>query len=154
MADQMVLTRPGKVDYELVFKMMPGMCLVLDPAFTIIAQNEDHARATLSLAKDVVGRNLFEAFPDNPGDSGADGVAAVRASLLRVLKTRAADAMPVIRYDIQPDGSGPFRTRWWAITNAPILGDDGYVRWIINRADDVTELMELRKRLIEDPRQA
>ena len=138
------LTRPvEKVDYELVFKLMPGMCLVLDPAFTIIAQNADHARATLSIAKDVVGQNLFAAFPDNPHHSAADGVATVRQSLLKVLKTREADAMPVIRYDVKPDRGG-YQTRYWAITNTPILGADGYVRWIINRAEDVTELTQLR----------
>lgn len=145
MPDQMVRTRPEKVDYELVFHLMPGMCLVLNPAFTIIAQNADHKAATLSLARDVVGKNLFEAFPDNPADSGAEGVALVRASLLRVLKTLTQDTMPVVRYDVQP-ATGVFRPRWWSITNTPILGDDGYVRWIINRAEDVTELVELRKR--------
>ena len=67
---------------------MPGLCLVLDPAFTIMAQNIEHAMATLSIAKDVVGKNLFEVFPDNPHHSAADGVSAVRASLLQVLKTR------------------------------------------------------------------
>ena len=138
------LTRPArKVDYELVFKLMPGMCLVLDADFTIIAQNEEHAAATLSLAKGVVGQNLFAAFPDNPNHSAADGVALVRASLVKVLKTRAPDIMPVLRYDVKPERGG-YQTRWWAITNTPILGEDGYVRWIINRAEDVTELTELR----------
>jgi PAS domain-containing protein len=133
-------SRSADIDYELVFKLMPGMCLILDPSFTIIAQNQDHAQATLSYAKDVVGKNLFAAFPDNPGDSGADGVSAVRASLLKVLKTRKGDAMPVVRYDVKPE-RGPYETRWWAITNTPVLGDDGYVRWIINRAEDVTRLV-------------
>jgi hypothetical protein len=32
------------------------------------------------------------------------------------------------------------------VTNSPILGEDGYVRWIINRAEDVTELVELREK--------
>ena len=138
------LTPPArKVDYELVFKLMPGMCLVLDADFTIIAQNEEHAAATLSLAKGVVGQNLFAAFPDNPNHSAADGVALVRASLVKVLKTRAPDIMPVLRYDVKPERGG-YQTRWWAITNTPILGEDGYVRWIINRAEDVTELTELR----------
>ena len=138
------LTPPArKVDYELVFKMMPGMCLVLDADFTIIAQNEEHAAATLSFAKGVVGQNLFAAFPDNPNHSAADGVATVRQSLLKVLKTRESDAMPVIRYDVKPERGG-YQVRWWAITNTPILGEDGYVRWIINRAEDVTELTELR----------
>lgn len=138
------LTPPArKVDYELVFKMMPGMCLVLDADFTIIAQNEEHTAATLSFAKGVVGQNLFAAFPDNPNHSAADGVALVRASLVKVLKTRAPDIMPVLRYDVKPERGG-YQTRWWAITNTPILGEDGYVRWIINRAEDVTELTELR----------
>jgi PAS domain-containing protein len=138
------LTRPArKVDYELVFKLMPGMCLVLDADFTIIAQNQEHAAATLSFAKAVVGQNLFAAFPDNPNHSAADGVALVRASLVKVLKTRAPDIMPVLRYDVKPERGG-YQTRWWAITNTPILGEDGYVRWIINRAEDVTELTELR----------
>ncbi len=138
------LTRPArKVDYELVFKLMPGMCLVLDADFTIIAQNQEHAAATLSFAKGVVGQNLFAAFPDNPNHSAADGVALVRASLVKVLKTRAPDIMPVLRYDVKPERGG-YQTRWWAITNTPILGEDGYVRWIINRAEDVTELTELR----------
>jgi PAS domain-containing protein len=132
--------RPAGIDYELVFKLMPGMCLILDPGFTIVAQNQEHAQATLSFAKDVVGKNLFAAFPDNPDNSAADGVSAVRASLLKVLKTRKGDAMPVVRYDVKP-ARGPYETRWWAITNTPVLGEDGYVRWIINRAEDVTRLV-------------
>lgn len=137
-------TKPEPVDYKLIFDLMPGMCLVLDTAFNILAQNEEHKRATLSIAKNVVGRNLFEAFPDNPHDSNASGVASVRQSLLTVLKTRQPDVMPIIRYDVQP-ALGGFQTRYWAITNMPVLGEDGFVRWIINRAEDATELTMLRQ---------
>jgi PAS domain-containing protein len=144
--DQPTRTR-DQLDYKLVFDHMPGMCLVLDPAFLIVAQNAEHARMTLSVNKQVVGRGLFEVFPDNPNDSGADGVSAVRHSLLKVLKTRETDAMPVIRYDVQPE-YGAFQERYWAITNTPILDAEGYVRWIINRADDVTELERFRKEVI------
>ena len=137
-------TKPEALDYKLIFELMPGMCLVLDTAFNILAQNQEHARATLSIAKNVVGRNLFDAFPDNPYDSNASGVASVRQSLLTVLKTRQTDAMPIIRYDVQP-ALGGFEMRYWAITNTPVLGDDGFVRWIINRAEDATELAVLRQ---------
>lgn len=147
----MVIDRPpgsrDTLDYKLVFDHMPGMCLVLDPGFVIVAQNADHAKLTLSMNKQVIGRGLFEVFPDNPNDSGADGVSAVRHSLLKVLKTRETDAMPVIRYDVQPE-YGAYQERYWAITNTPILDADGYVRWIINRADDVTELELFRKEVI------
>ena len=59
----------------------------MDTAFNIVAQNEQHARITETQA---VGRNLFAAFPDNPNDSGAEGLARIRQSLLKVLKTREA----------------------------------------------------------------
>ena len=56
--------------------------------------------------------------------------------------------MPPFRYDMQGK-RGPYETRWWQVVNTPILGDDGYVRWILNRAEDVTELVDLRNRLAE-----
>ena len=121
-------------DFEQIFQKMPGLCLILDPGFTIIAQNEEHARATQT---SVVGEMVFAAFPDNPGHSGATGVAQIRASLLKVLKTRLPDHLPLLRYDVkEPDGS--YRTRHWSVTNVPILGADGYVRWILTRTEEVT----------------
>src|SRR4051812_42513978 len=138
----------GDSDYKAVFDNTPSLVLVLDPGFKIVAQNKAHAAATLSAGKDLVGKNLFEAFPDNPNDSGAAGLSQLRASLLKVLKTREADSMPPFRFDIQ-GARGPFETRWWQVVNTPVLGEDGYVRWILNRAEDVTELVELRKLLAE-----
>ena len=135
--------RDNRVDFGLVFQLSPGMCLILDPGFTILAQNAEHAVATLSNGKNVIGKNLFAAFPDNPNQCGADGISNVRPSLLKVLKTGQPDAMPVVRYDVKAV-RGSYEERYWQITNTPILGEDGYVRWIINRAEDVTELVGLR----------
>ena len=135
-------------DYRLIFDNTPSLVFVVDPAFTIVAQNRAHAVATLSTDKEIVGKHLFEAFPDNPADSGAHGISELRASLLRVLKTREPDQMPIVRYDVQ-GASGPFQARWWQVVNTPILGDDGFVKWIIHRAEDVTVIVELRQRLAE-----
>jgi hypothetical protein len=121
------------------------MCLVLDTTFRIIAQNADHAKATLSADRSIVGKGLFEVFPDNPADWNANGISAVRQSLLEVMKTRRQDVMPIVRYGVEAQ-SGDFQERYWAITNTPILGDDGFVRWIINRADDVTAFVLLRRK--------
>ena len=130
--------RPAELpDFEQVFQKMPGLCLVLDPAFIIIAQNQEHARATHTEGGKIVGQHVFAAFPDNPDHSGATGVARIRQSLLKVLKTRQSDHLPMLRYDVQL-GAGPFQTRYWSVTNVPLLGDDGYVRWILIRAEEVT----------------
>jgi len=127
-------------DFELVFDRMPGLCLVLDPGFVIVAQNEEHRRATKISA---VGQLVFAAFPDNPDDSDATGVARIRESLLRVLKTREPDHLAMLRYDVKLP-MGPYETRYWSVTSTPILGDDGYVRWILLRAEEVTELARQR----------
>ncbi len=134
---QSVLRRQAEIDFRLIFDRTPGMCLILDTSFNIIAQNEEHARATLTTSENVIGRFLFEVFPDKD-DLQATGVSLVRQSLLNVLKTRKTDVMPIIRYDVQSE-QGDFQARYWAITNTPVLGPDGFVTWIINRAQDVTE---------------
>ena len=134
---QSVLRRQAEIDFRLIFDLTPGMCLILDTSFNIIAQNEEHARATLTTSQNVVGRWLFEAFPDKD-DSRAAGVSLVRQSLMNVLRTRKTDVMPIIRFDVQSE-LGDFQARYWAITNTPVLGPDGFVAWITNRAQDMTD---------------
>ena len=70
---QSVLHRQAEIDFRLIFDLTPGMCLILDTSFNIIAQNEEHAVATLTTSKNVVGRWLFDVFPDKD-DSRAAGV--------------------------------------------------------------------------------
>jgi PAS domain-containing protein len=144
------MSAQAKPDFEQIFQHMPGLCLVLDPAFIIVAQNQEHARATQTEGGRIVGQHVFAAFPDNPDDSGAIGVARIRDSLLAVLKTRKADHLPMLRYDVKPQ-SGPYVTRYWSVTNIPLLGDDGYVRWILIRAEDMTELAAARAAEQNDP---
>src|ERR1700712_5239157 len=102
------MTRPTTdVDFEQVFDLSPSLVLVLDPGFKILAQNRAHARATLSTERGLVGKNLFAAFPDNPGDSGAEGLSQLRASLLKVLKTREPDTIAPFRHDVRGE-LGPY----------------------------------------------
>src|SRR5580658_6857402 len=88
-------------EFAEVFDKTPGLYLVLDPSFTIMAANDAYCAATMTERDLIVGRHLFEAFPDNPGDSAADGVENLRASLLKVLKSRHADRMNIQKYDVR-----------------------------------------------------
>ena len=89
------------IDFANIFEKSSRLCLILDPAFTIVAQNEAHAAATMTKPAETIGRSLFEVFPDNPNDSGADGLSLLRASLLNVLRTRAADTISVLKFGIE-----------------------------------------------------
>jgi PAS domain-containing protein len=86
-----------RLDYQSVFEHAPSPFLLLaaDASFTILDASKAYLRATHTERSAIVGRPLFEAFPDNPDDPGATGVANLRASLERVLRERCADTMAV-----------------------------------------------------------
>ena len=132
-------------DFEVLFNSAPNLYLVLDPELHIVAVSDAYCRATKTVRAQMLGRGLFEVFPDNPDDPTADGVSNLHASLKRVLATRRPDAMPTQHYDIQRPASegGGFEERHWSPLNSPVLGADGQVRWIIHRVDDITEFVRL-----------
>jgi two-component system cell cycle sensor histidine kinase/response regulator CckA len=135
--------------FRSLFEAVPGRYLVLhpdDPTYTIVAVTKAYAQATLTEPDEIIGRSLFEVFPDNPDDPNATGVRNLHASLRRVLATRAADKMAVQKYDIRrPDvEQGGFEERWWSPENSPVLNADGSVRLIIHCVEDVTEFVTLR----------
>jgi hypothetical protein len=67
----------------------------LTPDLTIVAVSNAYLQATMTSREDILGRRLFDVFPDNPDDPAASGVRNLQASLSRVLESRAADAMAV-----------------------------------------------------------
>ena len=128
-------------DFRALFAVLPVPLLVLASDFTIVAVNEHYLQATQTERAAIVGRGMFEVFPDNPADPAATGVANLRASLERVLRTGEPDTMAVQKYDIRvpsPDGV-TFEERYWSPVNSPLAGADGRVTHILHRVEDVTE---------------
>ncbi len=126
--------------FRALFESLPGLYLVLLPDLTIVAASDAYLAATLTRREVILGRSLFDVFPDNPHDATASGVSNLRASLDRVIETRASDAMPIQKYDIaRPDGS--FEERYWSPINSPVLGTDRRVEYLIHRVEDVTEFV-------------
>lgn len=133
--------------FEALFARAPGPLVVYDARFTIVAANDAFYRAA-RVGPEVLGRGVFEVFPENPQDPASRGPASLRASLERVVATGEPDRMPVTRYDIPvPDsGEGGFEERHWSPSSYPVLGDDGLVAFIVHETEDVTELVRLRAR--------
>lgn len=132
-----------------IFEATPNPYLLLlpdSPLFTIAAVNDAYLMATSTERDRIVGRPLFEVFPDNPHDIGATGVSDLRSSLERVLRDGAADGMGVQKYDIPlRDGSGRFEVKYWSPVNTPVFGADGRIVYIIHRVEDVTEFILARE---------
>jgi signal transduction histidine kinase/ActR/RegA family two-component response regulator len=138
----------GEVDFRALFEAAPGLYLVLDPELRIVAVSEAYLRATMTQREEIVGRGIFEVFPDNPEDPEATGVRNLSASLERVKHTRTADTMAVQKYDIQrPDHEGGgFEVRYWSPKNTPVLDKAGELAYIIHRVQEVTEFVRLSEK--------
>ena len=128
-------------DFRALFEGSPNLYLVLDPDLKIVAVNDAYCQATMTDRKTILGRGIFDVFPDNPADLTATGVSNLRASLERVLQFRRPDKMALQKYDIPRPASegGGFEERYWSPLNSPVLDNRGEVSWIIHRVEDVTE---------------
>ena len=75
------------VDYRKIFESSPALFLVLgaDDTFPILGASDAYLRATHTERDAIVGRPLFEVFPDNPDDPSATGILNLRSSLKRSL---------------------------------------------------------------------
>ena len=136
------------IDYRAIVEGLPGLFLILNPELIIICVSDAYARATMTRRETMLGKHLFEVFPDNPDDPAADGVHNLRASLQRVLKSATPDTMAVQKYDVRKpeDEGGAFEERYWTPTNAPVLDANGKIRYIIHKAEDVTEFIRLKQK--------
>lgn len=134
-------------DFRLLFESSPGLYLVLMPDFVIVAVSDAYLRATMTKREDILGRGLFEIFPDNPDDPAANGVCNLRDSLESVRQTLTSNAMAVQKYDIRRPESegGGYEERFWSPINTPILAPDGNLAYIIHRVEDVTEFVHLKQ---------
>jgi PAS domain S-box-containing protein len=134
-------------DFQALFEAAPGLFLVLRPDLVIVAASDAYLRATMTRREAIVGRHLFEVFPDNPSDPEATGVSNLRQSLERVLTTHLPDTMAFQKYDIRRPESegGGFEERYWSPLNSPVLNPDGSLALIIHRVEDVTEFVRLSR---------
>jgi len=134
-------------DFRALFESAPGLYLVLTADLRIVAVSNAYLAATMTARPDILGRGIFDVFPDNPDDPAATGVRNLRASLERVKQFARPDAMAVQKYDIRRPESegGGFEERFWSPLNSPVIGADGQVEYIIHRVEDVTEFVRLKQ---------
>ena len=143
--------------FQRIFEAVPGALLLLlpDAGFTIVGVSDEYLRGTLKRREAIMGRPVFEVFPDNPDTPEANSTRNLAASLERVRATRSTDVMAVQRYDVPREDGAGFELRYWSPVNAPVLGDDGELLYIVHRVDNVTEYVQMSeksKRLSADNR--
>ena len=125
-------------DFERIFNALPAQYAAYDLDWNIVAMT-DSLLASLGRAReDVVGRNQFEAFPDDPNDPEASGNATMLGAFERVLEEKTGHVLPITRYDIA-DADDVFRERHWRPLNEPVFDGEGRIQYVIHGVEDVTD---------------
>jgi len=114
-------SRVSAIERSAWFQTKWAPYLVIDADLCIRALNTAYEDVIAHPRASLIGRMLFDAFPDNPADPEADGVAKLSASLDFVFRRGVRHWMGVQRYDI-PDRQSPgeFIYRVWTPVNSPI----------------------------------
>jgi len=135
------------IDVLKILRSVPDLYLILSPDYRIVEVSDSYLSATMVNREDILGRHLFDIFPDNPNDPKATGVKNLNASLECVLKNKVPDTMAVQKYDIRRPLSegGGFEERYWSPINTPVLNQNNEVQYIIHRVEDVTEFIQLKR---------
>ena len=141
-------------DFSLLFHQAPVLWLVLlpDARFTIVEATDAYLRATLRGREQIIGRGLFDVFPDNPADVAASGVKNLHASLRQVVVTKSVHAMAIQKYDVQRmiEEDDGFDERYWSPINWPVLDASDKLVYIIHEVGDVTtQVLAERSRHVE-----
>lgn len=127
-------------DLQRLLRETPGMFVLLSPdaGYTILGASAEYLQTSHS-DESIIGRPLFEVFPDNPAVDPV-GSRALRASLAHVVSTRKPDRMPVVRYDVRRPASegGSFEARYWSPMNTPVIANDGRIEYIVHRVEEAT----------------
>jgi hypothetical protein len=126
---------------DSLFRALPRPTVLLDTDFVIRAANDAYLSATARSTDELVGVPMFEAFPDNPDDSDADGVANLNRSLEQVARSGRPHNMLVQRYDIRDSVAGRWVLRYWSPLNTPVV-EDGRVVAVLHQVEDITPLEE------------
>ncbi len=132
------------IDFAQVFERSPNPYMLLDRDLKYVAANAAYLTLTASRLEDLVGRHVFDAFPNDPDDPDNVPLRMLRASFERVLATAERDVLAWIPYRVPKlvDGQAVNRYRVFSASHVPILDADGDVAYILQHTVDVSALAE------------
>jgi PAS domain S-box-containing protein len=130
-----------EIDYKRLFDSLPNPYIAFlpdDPVFTIVAENEAHAKVALGTTANSIGKPTFDVYPDNSEKYKQTGVSDLLESFRKVIKTQKPDTMPILKYDVKgPDGG--FVEKWWRVTHYPVFDKDNKLTLFYQATEDITE---------------
>lgn len=117
---------------------MPIASMTLDRDLIFKNANQAYSRAVRRNREDLVGKYVFDAFPDSE-----ERVEKVKTAFLQTLAGEITKLQLVPYQLLLPDGS--MEDRLWDIENQPLYSTEGDIIGLVQFCEDVTEREAFRK---------
>ncbi|MDB5166201.1 MAG: domain S-box protein [Candidatus Saccharibacteria bacterium] len=138
-----------------LFNVIPEPHIVFqanDPTFTIAAENIAHSEIAHTVPSEIVGRPLFDVFPDTSEKYLKTGESDLIESFRTAIRTKKPHPMSALRYDIK-DQDGKLAVRYWQVVHYAIFDENGKAQYVVQSTRDITEERDANERLSEAQRQ-
>lgn len=136
------------LNFETLFRALPAQYVVLEnrgPGYKMVAASDEYLAVTGKTKAEVIGKNLFDVFPDLSERAKKTGKGELAQSFERTAATKQPDSTGVIRYDIQ-NSNGETVVRYWQATHYPLISG-GECTHIVQSTADVTEMVHSGEKL-------
>ena len=112
------------LNFEALINASPYPYLVVSVDWTIVAANPAYLNSVKRTAEDVVGIQLFEAFPPNAGDPSSTNDDIVRGSIETAIATGKPHTTALLRYavPVKSEIGTSFEPRYWSTVHTPGAG--------------------------------
>ena len=127
------------LNFRKMFDNILTPYMVMDRRFYIVYANPAYLEMVERKLEDIIGRYVFDNFPDTE-----ERVEIIRSAMVRTLNGETTRMERQSYHFESADGST--RTRCWQCVQTPYFNSDGEVAYIIHHAEDVAEAVELERR--------
>jgi PAS domain S-box-containing protein len=129
------------IDFRRLFDVLPTPFMILDRELRFVEMNEAYLAVTSRTREELIGRYVFDEFPESPErqvlfKSAFERALAGEENMLR--ETMFRILIP------ESEGSG-VKEVFWDCAHTPIRDASGEVRWMVQQARDITAEVEARR---------
>ena len=133
-------------NFRVLFEEAPGSFLILLPDFTIDAVSDNYLLVTKTIREEIMGKNIFQAFPNKFNYLNPTNAPLLTESLNVVLKYKVPDQMELQTYTtLNTDGT--YDVRYLSPLNKAILDENNNVVYLIHSVEDITSQILYEKQL-------
>ena len=133
------------IDLYRMYRMHPTAMALVSADFVLVDANDEFLEVVGRELEEVMGRNIFEAFPKVPNESGNPKWTALEAALT----SGKHETHQLTRYDIEVPGQpGVFDERYWCSSVVPIRGTKGQIEALELSAREVTMIVNEYRALV------